>query len=88
MSVILKVDEKVQTILSMLPENYTENEFLALFKKEYPKDYEKCLKRFLDEESKTKPGKYHPMQHTDKHIKAALRSYLSRNKNNQTEEKQ
>ncbi|MDE5759334.1 MAG: leucine-rich repeat domain-containing protein, partial [Allobaculum sp.] len=29
----------------------------------------------------TKPGKHHPMQHTDKHIKATLSSYLSRNKN-------
>ena len=46
MSVILKVDEKVQKILSILPENYSEDEFLTLFKKEYPKDYEKCMKHF------------------------------------------
>lgn len=88
MSVILNVDEKVQNILSRLPESYSEDEFLALFKKQYPKDYEKCMKRFLEEERKTKPGRKHPMQHPDKHIKAALRSYLSRKKNNLTEEKQ
>ena len=48
----------------------------------YPKDYERCRKKFLVEESKTKPGKTHPMQNPEKHIKNALRSYLSRNKEN------
>lgn len=85
MSVILKVDEKVQAILSMLPTNYTEDGFLKLFRKEHPKDYEKCIARFLKEERKTKPGRRHPMQHPDKHIIAVLHSYLSRNKNNQKE---
>ena len=48
----------------------------------HPEDYEKCRKKFLAEERKTKPGKTHPMQNPEKHIKNALRSYLSRNKGN------
>lgn len=78
MSVILKVDEKVAQILSMLPENYSEKDFLEKFIATYPNDYRKCWNRFLKEVVKTKPGKSHPMQHPDKHIKNALKSYLSR----------
>ena len=78
MSVILKVDEKVKSIIDKLPEGYSDDDFLEAFKKEYPKDYQKCWDCYLEEERKTKPGKPHPMQHPDKHIKNALKSYLSR----------
>lgn len=84
MSVILKVDEKVGHVISLLPEGYSENEFLDKFKEIYPEDYSKCMKKFLTEERKTKPGKTHPMQHPDHHIKSALRSYLSRKSNDKT----
>ena len=42
MSVILKVDEKVKSIIDKLPEGYSDDDFLDAFKKEYPKDYQKC----------------------------------------------
>lgn len=80
MSVIPKVDEKVKHVISLLSETYTEDEFLSKFKVNYPDDYKKCMAKFLKEERNTKPGKSHPMQHPDHHIKAALRSYLSRTK--------
>ena len=79
MSIISKVDEKVKNIISLLSNSYTEEEFLSEFKMIYPEDYKKCMAKFLKEERKTKPGKTHPMQHPDHHIKSALRSYLSRN---------
>ncbi len=78
MSVILKVDEKVQNIISILPDNYSEKDFLEKFIATYPADYKKCWDRFLKEERQTKVGKSHPMQHPDKHIINALKSYLSR----------
>ena len=80
MSIISKVDEKVKHVISLLSDSYTEEEFLSKFKKIYPDDYKKCMAKFLKEERHTKPGKSHPMQHPDHHIKAALRSYLSRTK--------
>lgn len=80
MSVISKVDEKVKHVISLLSEPYTEDDFLSKFKIIYPKDYTKCMAKFLKEERSTKPGKSHPMQHPNLHIKAALRSYLSRTK--------
>lgn len=78
MSVIFKVDEKVSNVISMLHEGFSENEFVEKFRQVYPDDYAKCMKKFLKEERHTKEGKTHPMQHPDHHIKAALRSYLSR----------
>lgn len=78
MSVILKVDEKVANVISLLPANYSDKEFLDKFIETYPRDYQKCWDRFNEEEAHTKPGKRHPMQHPDKHIKNALKSYLSR----------
>ncbi|MBO7240508.1 MAG: hypothetical protein J6V23_08535 [Bacteroidaceae bacterium] len=82
MSVIINVDNKVEYILSLLDNSYTEDEFLAKFKEIYPRDYEKCRKKFIEEEMKTKKGKMHPMQHPDKHIKNALKSYICRKRNN------
>lgn len=86
MSVILKVDEKVKHIIGLLPQGYKEEEFVSKFKQIYPKDYNKCMAKFLKEERKTKPGKSHPMQHPNQHIKAALRSYLSRTKHSSNQE--
>lgn len=86
MSVILKVDEKVAHVLSLLPENYVEKDFLDKFIATYPGDYRKCWNKYLKEEHNTKPGKTHPMQHPDKHIKNALKSYLSRKTNKNANE--
>ncbi len=87
MSVILRVNEKVEHILSLLGVGYSEDDFLYKFKEIYPKDYDKCMKKYLEEERKTKPGKTHPMQHPDHHIKCALRSYLSRKAKDKNVEK-
>lgn len=81
MSIIRNVDDKVAEVIKLLPNDYSEENFLVKFKEIYPEDYEKCRKKFLKEERNTKPGKSHPMQHPDHHIKAALRSYLSRKVN-------
>ena len=78
MSVISNVDEKVQATLDQLPDIYSEKDFLNKFISLYPADYRKCWSVYLKEELHTKPGKTHPMQHPDKHIKNALKSYLSR----------
>lgn len=87
MSVISKVDEKVKHVISLLSDSYTEDEFLSQFKLIYPEEYKKCMAKFLKEERNTKPGKSHPMQYPDHHIKAALRSYLSRTKQQSNKDK-
>lgn len=66
MSVIKNVAEKVKSVIDILPEGYSEDDFYAKFIEMYPDDYEKCKKKFLAEERKTKPGRSHPMQKTEK----------------------
>lgn len=78
MSVILKVDEKVRNVIDVVPKGYSNDMFLEAFKNTYPKDYQKCWRVYRKEERMSK-GKPHPMQHPDKHIINALKSYLSRN---------
>lgn len=77
MSIIKNVDDKVEQIINCLPLDYSEADFIELFKNTFPNDYEKCRKVFQNEERKNK-GKPHPMQHPNKHITNALKSYLSR----------
>ncbi len=78
MSVIFKVDEKVRNVIDALPKEYSNDMFLEAFKNTYPKDYQKCWRVYRKEERMSK-GKPHPMQHPDKYIINALKSYLSRN---------
>ena len=75
MSIIKNVDDKVEQIINSLPLDYSEADFIELFKNTFPDDYEKCRKVFQNEERKNK-GKPHPMQHPNKHITNALKSYL------------
>ena len=60
MSVIINVDNKVEYILSLMKNPFTEDEFLAKFKETYPEDYEKCWKKFKKEEMNTKKRKNTP----------------------------
>lgn len=42
MSVILKVDEKVKSVIETFQEGYSEDDFYTRFVEMYPKDYERC----------------------------------------------
>ncbi|MBS6459519.1 MAG: hypothetical protein KH375_05105 [Alistipes sp.] len=77
MSVISKVNEKIEAVISTLPDNYQFADFYYKFISMYPKDYEKCWDKFLKEELTSNGGR-HPMQHPKKHLHAALNSYLGR----------
>lgn len=77
MSIITKVDEKIESVINTLPDNYQFPDFYYKFISMYPKDYEKCRNKFLKEELASNGGR-HPMQHPKKHLQAALNSYLSR----------
>jgi len=60
-SVIVKKEEKVTKIFNTHGLNISEMEFVEIFKKEYPKDWDRINKVYTDEEKETKPGKSHPM---------------------------
>lgn len=72
MSVILKKREKIQTTCDSLQPGFTFEDFLEAFISLYPKDWEKLRKEYAIHESKTKPGKSHPMPEPVQYMKNAL----------------
>lgn len=61
MTVILKKDEKVKTVIEKLNPNYTIEEFIEMFQKLYPKDWNKLELNYNKTIKNTKPGKIIPM---------------------------
>lgn len=79
MTVILKKDDKVKTIVDLLPENYTFEDFLEKFKDLYTKDWTKLETTFANHEKKTKPGKKNPMPHPIQYLRNSLNVWLKKN---------
>lgn len=75
MSVILKKNEKIGAIVEKLPDNYSFEDFLAMFKSTYPQDWLKINRSYEEHESKTKPNKSHPMPEPTQYLRNALNVY-------------
>ncbi|EHN14503.1 MULTISPECIES: hypothetical protein [Clostridium] len=74
-SVVVKKEEKVTRIFNEHGLNISENEFIEIFKNEYPKDWNRINKVYEDEEKTTKPGKSHPMPEPIKYLKNTYKVY-------------
>lgn len=79
MAVILKKDEKIQSVVEALPTGYTPDEFIERFIEEHPKDWVRIQKNYRDHERRTKPGKSHPMPEPRKYLLNALNVWLKTN---------
>lgn len=84
MAVIIKKEEKAETIIGMMINKEDEEEFKKLFKEIYPDDYAKMFKVFNAEERKDKKGKGHPMPHPNTFLsnmyKVAMKKVNSKTK--------
>ena len=83
MSVIIKRDEKAETILCKMQDINNPEEFINLFKVEYPTDYQRIVKTYNDEERKDKKGKGHPMPHPDVYLRNTYNVAIKKHKNNE-----
>lgn len=72
-SVIVKKDEKIAKVISLLPDRFTENDFIALFQTQYPKEWKRIESVYKQHERKTKPGKKHPMPEPRRYLINALK---------------
>lgn len=72
MAVISKKNEKVEHVVSLLGDNFSNDEFVARFREEYPSDWAKAEKEYLKHERKTKPGKSHPCPRPEQYLVNAL----------------
>jgi hypothetical protein len=78
MTVILKKDEKVASVLNALPENYSQNDFILKFRELYPTDWDKIVKNYNDHMRKAKPGKIVPMPKPEQYLINALNVWLNK----------
>lgn len=79
MAVILKKDEKIQSVVEALSADYTQDEFIDRFIEMHPKDWERIQKNYRDHERRTKPGKSHPMPEPKQYLLNVLNVWLKAN---------
>ena len=70
--------EKIKQVFQVLGFGHTEESFINTFKRLYPEDWQKIQDIWLYEEHCTPPGKKHPMQHPDVHMKEMYRNHKPR----------
>lgn len=75
MTVILKKDEKIESVLNEMPDNYSDDDFVQAFRDKYPDDVRRMQAKYNKEERNTKEGKTHPMPTPERYIKNALNVY-------------
>jgi hypothetical protein len=74
-SVIPKKEEKVLAVFETMEDKADFDEFQDKFKKMYPADWERIVKRYNDHERKDTKGKGHPMPQPDKYLSNMYKTY-------------
>jgi predicted transcriptional regulator len=80
MGVINKKEEKIAAVLSQLPENYTDKEFVDMFIKLYSKDWGKIKANYIKQSQDKEPGTIITMPKPDLYLKSLLTTYLANKK--------
>ena len=66
--------EKAFAIFEVLGDELNEGSFVCMFQEQYPEDWSLIQETFAFEERNTKPGKRHPMPHSDLYMKNMFRN--------------
>jgi hypothetical protein len=78
-SVIVKKEEKIGSVVSSLPVDFTEAQFIEAFIEKYPKEWERVQLVYREHELRTKPGKSHPMPEPRRYLINALKAWKKKN---------
>ncbi len=78
-SVIVKKEEKIPKVVSLLQAGFTDDQFVDAFIEEFPKEWERIQNVYRDHERRTKPGKSHPMPEPRKYLINALKNWKRKN---------
>lgn len=78
MAVLNRKEEKLQVVLGRLPKNYTDEEFVAMFMKLYPKDWGKIKSTYIKQSQDKEPGTVINMPKPALYLKQILQSYLQK----------
>jgi hypothetical protein len=74
-SVFVKKEEKIASVVSSLPADFSDSQFLDAFIEKYPKEWARVQNVYMDHELRTKPGKSHPMPEPNKYLISALKTW-------------
>ncbi|SEA46085.1 hypothetical protein [Pedobacter hartonius] len=86
MAVLHKKEEKIEVVLSKLPKDYTDKQFVETFIQLYSKDWGKIKANYIKQSQDKDPGTVITMPKPELYLKSILTVYLQNLKNNQAAE--
>jgi len=86
MAVLHKKEEKIEVVLSKLPKDYTDKQFVETFIELYSKDWGKIKANYIKQSQDKEPGTVINMPKPELYLKSILTVYLENLKNNKQEE--
>ncbi len=82
MAVLHKKEEKIKVVLSKLPKDYTDKEFVDTFIQLYSRDWGKIKANYIKQSQDKEPGTVINMPKPDLYLKSILTVYLENLKEN------
>jgi len=76
MAVLHRKEEKIEVVLSQLPKEYTDKEFVDTFIKLYSKDWGKIKTNYIKQSQDKEPGTIIKMPKPEIYLKNILENYL------------
>jgi len=81
MAVLHRKEEKIEVVLSKLPKDYTDKEFVDTFIQLYSKDWGKIKANYIKQSQDKEPGTVINMPKPELYLKSILTVYLENMKN-------
>jgi chloramphenicol O-acetyltransferase len=76
MAVLHRKEEKIEVVLSKLPKDYTDKQFVEMFIQLYSKDWGKIKANYLKQSQDKEPGTIITMPKPELYLKSLLELYL------------
>jgi chloramphenicol O-acetyltransferase len=80
MAVLHRKEEKIEVVLSKLPKDYTDKQFVEMFIQLYSKDWGKIKANYLKQSQNKEPGTVITMPKPELYLKSILTTYLENKK--------
>ncbi len=74
--VFLRKDEKLKAVIKTMPQEFSNDDFVAKFQEMYPEDWIKILNRYKAHERATRIGKPFPMAEPKKYLINIAKNYI------------
>lgn len=78
MAVLHNKEEKIEVVLSKLPEKYTDKQFVDTFIQLYSKDWGKIKANYIKQSQDKEPGTVISMPKPELYLKSILEGYLAK----------